>query len=114
MAQYLILIFGREAHYDVMTDERNAEIMAGHQAFGAKYAAALRGGNALQPPTTATTVRTEDGLVTDGPWIESKEALGGYYVVEAHDLDTVIAMAREIPTVGGGIEIRPIMVFDRP
>lgn len=111
MAQYLLLIFGHEAHYEAMTDERNAEIMAGHEAFGQKYVDAIRGGNALQSPATATTVRTEDGLVTDGPWIESKEALGGYYVVEADDLDAAIAMARDIPTVGGGIEIRPIMVF---
>lgn len=111
MAQYLLLIYGHEAHYDQMTDERNAEIMNGHQAFGTKHATAIVGGNALQPPTTATTVRSEDGLVTDGPWTESKEALGGYYLVEAADLDAAIAMAREIPTVGGGIEIRPIQVF---
>ena len=89
--------------------------MAGHAAFGEKNAAAIVGGNALQPTATATSVRPDgaDGFtVTDGPFVETKEALGGYYLVEAADLDEAIAMAKEIPVLAGGLEVRPIMVFD--
>jgi hypothetical protein len=109
MSQYLVLIYGREAEYDRLTDERLDVIMEGHAAFGAKYADSIVAGNALQPPSTATTVR--DGAITDGPFVETKEALGGYYLVEAPDLDAVLAMVKEIPTVGGGVEVRPIRVF---
>lgn len=70
-------------------------------------------GNGLQPPETATTVRVEDGrtLVTDGPFVEVKEALNGYLIYEADDLDAAIALAARIPAarLGGAIEVRPIM-----
>ncbi|MDT4917804.1 MAG: hypothetical protein QOH89_2504, partial [Pseudonocardiales bacterium] len=65
--------------------------------------------------TTATTVRPDgaDGFtVTDGPFVETKEALGGYYLVEAADLDEAIALAKQIPVVSGGLEVRPIMTFE--
>ena len=66
----------------------------------------------MQPPETATTVRVEDGrtLVTDGPFVETKEALGGYLFFEADDLDAAIELASRIPAarMGGGIEIRPL------
>jgi hypothetical protein len=72
-------------------------------------------GEALHPPATATTVRVRDGktVTTDGPFAETKEQLGGYYVVEAKDLDEAIEFAAQIPNArDGSIEIRPIMVFD--
>jgi hypothetical protein len=69
-------------------------------------------GLGLQPPETATTVRVQDGrtLTTDGPFVELKEALGGYFVFEADDLDAAIAIAAKVPaaSMGGGVEIRPI------
>ena len=69
-------------------------------------------GHGLQPPETATTVRVQDGrtLTTDGPFVELKEALGGYFIFEADDLDAAIALAAKVPaaSMGGGIEIRPI------
>ena len=70
-------------------------------------------GNQLQPPETATTVRVQDGktLTTDGPFVEVKEALGGFLVFEADDLDAAIELASRIPTarMGGAIEIRPVV-----
>ena len=71
----------------------------------------IRGGNALQPSPTATSVRPDAGgtfAVTDGPFAETKEALGGYYLVEAADLDQALAIAREVPMRFGGVEVRPI------
>ncbi len=111
MSQYLILIYGQEADYDLLTDERVSSITDGHRAFVAKHADSVVGGNALQPPSTATGMRRDpDGAfaITDGPFAETKEILGGYYLVQATHLDEVIEMAKMIPTVNGGVEIRPI------
>ncbi len=73
----------------------------------------VTGGAQLQPPTTATTVRVEDGktLTTDGPFAETKEVLGGYYLVEADDLDAAIELAARIPAarMGGAVEVRPLV-----
>ena len=70
-------------------------------------------GNGLQPPETATTVRVKDGktITTDGPFVETKEALNGYLIYEADDLDAAIDLAAQIPAarLGGAIEVRPIM-----
>lgn len=114
MSQYLILIYGDEAAYASAGQDVLDEVMAGHMAFGEKNAGAVQGGNALQPTSTATTVRSDgaDGFtVTDGPFVETKEALGGYYLVEAADLDEAIAIAKQVPSNFGAIEVRPIMVF---
>ena len=72
------------------------------------------GGHALEPTTTATSIRQNDGgdyTVTDGPFAETKEALGGYYLLEAADLDEAIALAKQVPARFGGVEVRPVMVF---
>jgi hypothetical protein len=114
MSQYLILIYDNEAAYERLTADENVKMMDGHQQFGAKNADAIVGGNALQSVTTATTLRPDgaDGFtITDGPFVETKEALGGYYLVEAPDLDAAIELAKQIPVFEGGLEIRPIMVF---
>ena len=88
------------------------------QAIAAAYKAinetpGVTPGNGLQPPETATTVRVQDGrtLTTDGPFVETKEALNGYLVYEAGDLDAAIELAARIPAarLGGAIEVRPIM-----
>ncbi len=75
-------------------------------ALGAK----LLGGNALQPTTTATSIRGD--VVTDGPFVETKEALGGYYLIEAADLDQALAVGKLCPAGFGGVEVRPIMTFE--
>ena len=69
----------------------------------------LLGGNALQPTGTATTIRGD--VVTDGPFVETKEALGGYYLIEAKDLDHALEISKLCPAPYGGVEVRPIMEF---
>ena len=75
----------------------------------------FKAGDGLQPTTTATTVRVRDGkmLTTDGPFAETREQLGGYYLVEAKDLDTALGIAARIPGAkSGSIEVRPVMIYD--
>lgn len=110
--QYLLLIYENEKRY---ATGYPADEMKGYQEFGEEYQKAIVGGNALQPTRTATTVRVRDGkrMTTDGPFAETKEQLGGYYLVEAPDLDKAIEMAGKIPGARTGcIEVRPIMKFD--
>ena len=112
MSQYLILIYEDEASYETATPDVMGEVMAEHEAFSAgveALGARIVGGEALEPTTTATSVR--GGEVTDGPFVETKEALGGYYVVDAPDLDTALAVARTVPARFGGVEVRPVMTF---
>lgn len=106
--QYLLTIWMEEPEELELTPET----MAPWAAFNDEAAAAgvLRGGSGLQPSTTATTVRGGGEVVlTDGPFVETKEQLAGYYVVEVADLDEAIAWARKVPAVqwGAAIEVRP-------
>jgi hypothetical protein len=110
------LIYDDEARFAEGGEEAMSSITKGHQVFGEKYGPKIVGGEALQPVSTATSIRRDPAggfTVTDGPFAETKEALGGYYLVEAADLDEALAMAKEIPTAAGGVEVRPIMVWDR-
>jgi hypothetical protein len=114
MAEYLILIYEDEESWAKADEETSNRVMTGHMEFGEKNAAAMRGGNALQPTSTATVIRkdaTGSATVTDGPFAETKEALGGYYLVEAADLDEAIALAKQVPAEFGCVEVRPIRVF---
>ncbi|HWA64976.1 MAG TPA: YciI family protein [Mycobacteriales bacterium] len=113
MSQYLMLVYESEASFATADEATLNEIMGGHNEFWNKHQSAIAGGNALEPTTTATVVRPSgnDFTVTDGPFAETKEALGGYYLVEAADLDEAIAIAKDIPAKFGCIEIRPIRVF---
>lgn len=111
MAEYLILIYGDEAHL-AADEEARATSFKQHNEFIAANGDAIRGGNALLPTETATSVRRDDEgmvLVTDAPFVETKEALGGYYLIEAQDLDAAIAIATQVPVPYGGVEVRPIM-----
>ena len=110
--QYVLLIYGTEP-----TEEVPADLMAtetdGYNSFTGhlRDRGAMLAGEALQPTATATTVRVVDGrtIVTDGPFAETKETLGGFYLVEAADLDEAIAYAAMIPGARhGSIEVRPI------
>jgi hypothetical protein len=115
MAQYLVLIYEDEASYANADAAVYEQVMKAHNDFGAANGASLRGGNALQPTSTATSIRRDASgnvAVTDGPFAETKEALGGYYVIEAPDLDGAIAVAKQVPARFGGVEVRPVMVFD--
>ena len=110
MAEYLVLIFQEETDYDP-----NSPMMAEHMAFGEKHGKSLRGGNALQPQATATSIRSDGAggfTVTDGAFAETKEALGGYYLIEAADLDEALSIAKDVPAPNGGVEVRPIRTFE--
>ncbi len=114
MSEYLVLIYGDEKAFADGGQELQDSVMKGHMTFGETNGDKLRGGNALQGSDTATSIRPDGNggfTVTDGPFLETKEVLGGYYLVEADDLDGAIAIAKQIPSPSGGLEVRPIMVF---
>ena len=115
--QYLLLIYDNEKMWTTMDEKERNALMGEYFAFSeeTKKAGKLVAGDALQPTSSATTVRVRDGkrLTTDGPFAETKEQLGGYYLVEAKDLDEALALAAKIPSVRfGSIEVRPVMKFD--
>jgi hypothetical protein len=117
--QYLLLIYGNEPLWNKMTEAEHGKISQEYSDFTNSIAASghLKGGNELDRTSTATTVRMRDGkrLVTDGPFAETKEQLGGYYLIEAKDLDDAIAVASRIPSVRwGSIEVRPIIFHPMP
>ena len=115
--KYLCLIYTDETAVSRMTGD---ELGSRHQAYGAfmddiKAGGQLLGGDALQPTSTAATVRVRNGTVstTDGPFAEAKEQLGGYYLVEARDLNEAIRLAARIPGAHeGAVEVRPIAPMD--
>jgi hypothetical protein len=109
--QYLLLIYEDEKRFAQGFDPAE---MAAYGAFGQKNGAAIKGGNALRPTTTAKSVRVRNGetVATDGPFAETKEQLGGYYLVEANSTDEAASMAADIPGARYGcVEVRPVMVF---
>jgi len=108
MTQYVVLIYQRElpgGPADIPPEimQANEELDGKIVEQGGRVAMGL----ALEPTTTATTIRGD--VVTDGPFIETKEALAGLYVLEARDLDHAIALARMTPTVEGAVEVRPLL-----
>ena len=115
--QYLLLIYRNEAEQGKMDASERQTMMAEYRAFTQSIIQSgnFKAGDALQGTATATTVRVRDGktLTTDGPFAETREQLGGYYLVEARDLDAALAIAARIPGAKvGSIEVRPIMVYD--
>lgn len=115
MAEYLVLVYADPSRLESADPATFDELLSAHQAFGNKHGAALRGGNALQPAATATSIRRDGAgrpTVTDGPFAETKEVLGGYYLIEAADLDEALRIAGDVPAPFGGVEVRPVRVFD--
>ena len=113
--QYALLIYGDEIADANATQQEQEAVYAAYNAFGKDFAAKIAGGEALLATNTATTVRLRDGktLTTDGPFAETKEQLGGFYLVNASDLDEAIQIAARIPgAANGSIEVRPVMVFE--
>ncbi len=111
--KYMLLINSEESFYESVTEEQIGEIMAGYGRFTEELEAAGANveSNRLQPTSTATTVRVRDGktATTDGPFAETKEQLGGYYVIDVPNLDDAIAFAAKIPSAEyGSVEVRPI------
>ncbi|MGH2840886.1 MAG: YciI family protein [Solirubrobacteraceae bacterium] len=111
MPQYLLLIYGDPADAPP-PEEQEAQMAKWYeytQALG--ESGAMLGGNALEPADTATTVRVRDDetLITDGPFAETKEILGGYYLIDVADLDAALAWAAKMPNIRhGSVEVRPI------
>jgi hypothetical protein len=109
--QFLLLIYENEKRFASGFDPAE---MQEYNAFGKQHASAIKGGNALHPTTEAQSVRVRNGkvLTTDGPFAETKEQLGGFYLVEAPDKATAAAMAAKIPGARFGcVEVRPVMIF---
>lgn len=116
--QYLLLIYRNEAKMVNMSATDRQAVTAEYGAYTQSIVQSghFKAGDGLQPTTTATTVRVREGktLTTDGPFAETREQLGGYYLVEAKDLDTAIALAARIPHAKeGSIEVRPVMTYDK-
>lgn len=113
--QYALLIYTNETADTKASQQEQEAVTAAYYAFGEEFKEKITGGEALMATTTATTVRVHDGktLTTDGPFAETKEQLGGFYLVNAADLDEAIQIASRIPgALTGAIEVRPVMVFE--
>jgi hypothetical protein len=115
--QYMLLIYGDESTWQGRSDEERGQVMQAYGAFTQELqqSGAMVAGDALQPTQTATTVRVQNDetLTTDGPFAETKEQLGGYYLIEAESLDDAIEWAAKIPAAReGSVEVRPVMVFE--
>jgi len=111
--RYALLICDEEKRQAEMSEAEAATQMAAYMAFGEEMGArgVLQGGERLHPTTSATTVRVREGevLTSDGPFAETKEQMGGFYLVECKDLDEAIEVASKIPGAShGSVEVRPI------
>jgi hypothetical protein len=117
--RYALLIYANEQDWASQTEEQSQAVNQEYMAFTKDIIdrGLMKGGEALQSTATATTVRVRDGetLTTDGPFAETKDQLGGFYLVDCKDLDEAIEVAARIPDVRrGSIEIRPVMDVDMP
>ncbi|NMO15622.1 YciI family protein [Pyxidicoccus fallax] len=112
--RYVLTIYENEKLWEALSKEEADQVMGEYFTFtdGIRKSGNYLGGEALQPVATATTVRIRDGkrLTTDGPFAETKEQLGGFYLIEAENIDQAIAIASRIPTARTGcVEVRPVM-----
>src|SRR6266704_2025946 len=115
--QYLLMIYQNEVEYAKNDAATSQKMLGEYQTFTQAIIQSgnFKAGDRLQPTTTATTVRVRDGktLTTDGPFAETREQLGGYYLIEAKDLDAALGIAARIPGARyGSIEVRPIWVYN--
>lgn len=115
--KYMLTIVGEEADWGDVTPEQMRESMARWDAYTAELreADAFIAGEGLQPSASATTIRiADDGerITVDGPFAETKEQIGGFYLIDAPDLDAALEWARKLPAQGGAVEVRPVMDYD--
>ena len=115
--KYLLTLYHDESRLADITPEQQQQSMQNWDAYTRDVidAGVHLGGEGLQPSATATTVKIEpsgEQIVTDGPFAETKEQLGGYYLLECKDLDDAIAWAKRIPMPGGNVEVRPVMDYE--
>ena len=112
MAEYMVFIWDDEQAWEHADPGTVEQTMAAHRAFMTRHAAVLRGGNRLHPSGVSTSIRhTVDGgvAVSDGAFAETKEVIGGYYLIEAADLDEALRIAADVPAPFGGVELRPVL-----
>lgn len=115
MAKYLLLIHGVDEEWESMTPEQQKEHEAAHRRFREAAGRRVLGGEELEAASTATTIRSDGGgglITTDGPFLETKEVLGGFYILQAADLDEVtklVALLPEVRAGHSGVEIRPVV-----
>lgn len=118
MPKYAALIYSEEAPPESVSPEEQQQVMTDYMEFGRNAESVILGGEALRDSSTATTVHVEGGkggnpVVTDGPFAETKEVLGGFYLLQAADLDEALKWAQQIPGAWHGrVEVRPIVEFD--
>ncbi len=109
--KYALLIYGNDTEWDNLSEDEQKAISGEYYAIA--QVPGILGGEQLSPADTATTVRVKNGstLTTDGPFAETKEVLGGFYLFEAGDLDTAIELASRVPAArrGGAVEVRPLV-----
>jgi hypothetical protein len=115
--KYLLTLWGDESRYADRTPEEMKEAMKHWDAYTreTKDAGAFLGGEGLEPTSSATTVEIPESgaaIVTDGPFAETKEQLGGFYLLDCENLDEAIQWAEKIPMPGGRVEVRPVMDYD--
>jgi hypothetical protein len=115
--QYMLLIYGDQNGWKTLSEEERGQMMQAYYSFTQELqdSGSMVAGDALERTDTATTVRVrnDETLTTDGPFAETKEQLGGYYIVEAGSLDEAIEWASKIPgSRYGSVEVRPVMVFE--
>jgi hypothetical protein len=113
--KYLCTIYGEEGQWSDATPEQMSEVMAAYGAFGEEAAGVILGGEGLEPSSSATTVRVRNGerVLSDGPFAETKEQLGGFYLLECDSLDEAIGWAVKIPGAAtGSVEVRPVMNYE--
>jgi hypothetical protein len=114
--KYMLILAGEEGGWEDTTPEQMKAEMDRWQAYGQELveAGAFIAGEGLQESATATTIRIGDGderVVTDGPFAETKEQVGGFYLIECDDLDQALEWAKKVPLSKGGIEVRPVMDY---
>ena len=117
MAEYMVFIWDDEAAWAKADAGTVAANQAEHEEFIARNAAALRGGNRLHPSDTTTSIRhSADGgvAISDGAFAETKEVIGGYYLIDAAALDEALRIAIEVPAPFGGVEVRPVWAISSP
>lgn len=113
--KYALLIYHSEEASSQMSEAESQALVQAYWAFGNEAQDVITGGDALHPTSTATTVRVREGktLMTDGPFAETKEQLGGFYLLDCENLDEALAYAAKIPDAQNGcVEVRPVLVFN--
>ena len=112
MAEYMLFIWDDEQAWEQADAATTEQVMEAHRRFIARHAAELRGGSRLHSSAASTSIRhTPDGgvAISDGAFAETKEVIGGYYLIEAADLDAALRIATEVPAPFGGVEVRPVL-----